>query len=84
MRATAWSILTAAILVLSGHPLAAQGRSAVNGLKTEIFSGLNFDRRVAERIDPNIAWFWDYGAPHDDAPGAFRDLVIPFLEEAPA
>lgn len=68
MQKLAWRGLTALVVALCGSPVAAQGRSVVNGLKTEIFAGQNFDRRVAERIDPNIASFWDDGTPHDDAP----------------
>jgi len=39
-----------------------------NGLKAEIYEGTNFERLILERIDPNIEWFWDYGAPDDNAP----------------
>lgn len=68
MQALVWRVLAVAIVLLCGSPLVAQGRSVANGLKAEVFAGQNFERRVVERIDPNIAWFWDFGAPHDDAP----------------
>ncbi len=62
-----WGLFVVALL--SGlWPTSARAEepAITHGLKAEIYAGTNFERLVAERIDPNIEWFWDYGTPHDD------------------
>lgn len=39
-----------------------------HGLKAEIFEGRNFEKKVAEQIEPNVECFWELGAPAKEAP----------------
>ena len=39
-----------------------------HGLKAEIFEGRNFDKKIAERIEPNVDCYWELGAPASEAP----------------
>ncbi len=39
-----------------------------HGLKAEIFEGRNFDKKIAEQIEPNVECFWELGAPAKEAP----------------
>lgn len=38
---------------------------AGRGLKAEIFQGINFERPVRERVDPNLDWYWHHAAPDE-------------------
>ncbi len=39
-----------------------------HGLKAEIFEGQDFEKKVCERIEPNVECFWELGAPASEAP----------------
>jgi hypothetical protein len=39
-----------------------------NGLKAEIYAGQNFDRKVTERIEPDLDCFWNLAAPASGVP----------------
>lgn len=39
-----------------------------HGLKAEYFSGMNFEKKVLERIDPNIDFHWSDAAPASEVP----------------
>jgi len=47
---------------------ADEKKSPARGLKAEYFAGRNLDRRLIERIDPNIECYWDGAAPAAGVP----------------
>ncbi len=67
-RSMFW-IVCGVLAVASTASQAEDDRMIVShGLKAEIFAGSNFERRIAERIDPNVEFQWNDGAPATDAP----------------
>ncbi len=69
MRQLVSAVCWALVLLVIGSPtLAAEPKEVAHGLKTEIFGDTWFQRKLVDRIDPNIECYWEEGSPAPNVP----------------
>jgi len=67
-RSVSWIVWGVLTLASTASRAENEKKGVSRGLKAEIFAGRSFNRRIAERIDPNVEFQWNDGAPATDAP----------------